>query len=158
MKRFLLIYITALLMMVGCSIAQAVATFPEGNIKIFEIGDTTGKTQEGLEDVLGNPANTGKCQVHLKSPVTHKLILVPGTELVWYYIIGSTEKRQYVEYMLAVCLLDGKVVGESRQWKVLNSGRIVKGESHSLDRDLARDLISRPKESPALPDGEELEI
>lgn len=158
MKRTLLACITALLLTTGCTIAQAGTILAEGNVQILEADNLIGKTTKEIVKELGVPADEGQCQVPLESPVTHKMVPFSGLHLIWGYEVGDGEEDHYTQFTLGACIINGHVVGVSRKWGFKRGGKIEVGQSSSVDRDLAQDLISSSHGFPEPLDKDELEI
>ncbi len=134
-----------LLLALGFISMSCAATIPPkamplgGTPRVETIGNTVGMSVVDLDRELGTPHGTDTCD--LPFDVKGEMIMAHGRSFMWEHVYTNIPKEIDNDTIIMVCVIDGTVVAERREWMLIKGDLVQRGQSETLDSVLLQEVM-----------------
>lgn len=119
-----------------------------GNPRVETIGLTIGMTVEDLDEELGVPNGSDVCSLPFEA--RGQEAIAQGKAFLWNHETSNIPEQTARMSKIMVCVMDGTVVAEHREWMLRNGSVISIGQSDTMDPPLVQSIMdSLLKSDPA---------
>jgi hypothetical protein len=138
MKRLAALLLTLGLITMSCATIGQVRVLG-GTPRVETIGLTVGMTVEQLDKELGAPHGSDTCAFPFEAK--GREAMAQGKAFLWRHEFSNIPDQHGRMSGIITCVMDGIVVGESREWIIVNGSVTSMGRSNSVDLDLVQAIM-----------------
>ena len=137
--------IATLILALGFISMSCAATIPPqtmplgGTPRVETVGSTIGMSMEDLNRELGTPHGTDTCA--LPFDVDGEQVISRGRSFMWEHRFSNVPKEIDRGTIIMVCLMDGTVVSEHREWMRREGDLMQMGQTDTVDRGLLQEIM-----------------
>jgi hypothetical protein len=110
-----------------------------GNPRVETVKSTIGMTLEDLDDELGTPNGSDTCALPFK--VRGQEAMAQGKSFMWNHETTNIPERTARMSGIIVCVMDGIVVAENRQWMIRDGDIINTGQVNTMNPALVQAIM-----------------
>ena len=110
-----------------------------GNPGVETIGLTLGMTVEDLDEKLGPPNGSDTCAFPFNARGQESI--AQGKAFLWNHETSNIPEQTARMSGIMVCVMDGTVVAEHREWMLRNGSIISIGQSNTVDPELIQSIM-----------------
>jgi len=147
MKKLATLFLTIGLISMSCAATRAIpgVQLLGGNPRVETIGLTLGMTVGDLDKELGAPNGSDTCAFPFEA--RGQEALAQGKAFLWNHETANIPEQTARMVGIIVCVVDGTVVAEHREWMLRNGDVISTGQSNTVDPSLVQSIMDNLLES-----------
>ncbi len=124
----------------SCAATIPPAAMPLGGTpRVETIGSTIGMTVVDLDRELGTPHGTDSCALPFE--IQGQESMARGRSFMWEHTFSNIPEEVDNGTIIMVCVIDGIVVGEHREWMRRKGDLMHMGQTETMDRGLVQEIM-----------------
>lgn len=110
-----------------------------GNPRVETVKSTIGMTLEELNEELGTPNGSDQCRLPFKAQ--GRDAMAAGRSYLWHHEVDNMKERTSRKSGIVVCVLNGIVAAEHREWMIIGGGVISTGQTDTMSPPLVQEIM-----------------
>ena len=110
-----------------------------GTPRVETIGITIGMSMDNLTRELGTPHETATCALPFKTEGEQAITY--GRSFIWEHRFSNISEKVDNSTTIKVCIVEGIVIGERREWTRTKGDLMQIGKSDTVDRGLLQEIM-----------------